>query len=272
MKLLRWMTCILFLVVLAGFVSMRVFLTLTEDTSQPVISVPEGVLEVSIHADDADLLAGVTAHDEKDGDLTALVVVESISAFIGEDTCMVMYAVADGDRHVAKATRLLRYTDYTPPHIYLNRPLVFAVGERVDFREMVGAVDCIDGDISDSITFVASDYTSANAGVYTLSVQVASSRGDNQYYDFPVFVEATTPLAPEIRLRENLIYLPVGAQPDFASYVEGVYQKGELLPGVETLINTDCDPLVPGLYTVQYFAAAPSGAVGHTVLTVIVEE
>ncbi len=272
MRLLRWITYSLFVVMLALFIGFNIYNNVVTDETRPIIRVPSGSLEISISASSEELLAGVTAYDEKDGDLTDSILIESISSFIAENTCEITYAVADNDRHVSKATREIVYTDYVPPRFSLSRPLIFSLGERVDFRRIVGAVDCIGGDIGSSVSFVASDYLSSVVGVYTLSVRVTGLRGDTIYYDFPVWVEQQVPFAPVISLTDNLVYVKQGEKPDLNSFVAGVYQQNEPLADCTPVIVSDLDTDTPGLYAVHYYATAEDGLVGHTILIVIVEE
>lgn len=53
-----------------------------KDGKGPEISMDNSEISVSIHADEAELLSGVTAYDAKDGDVTDSLAVEHISNFI----------------------------------------------------------------------------------------------------------------------------------------------------------------------------------------------
>lgn len=89
----------------------------------PVIFYPEGVLEISVQDGEEALLQGVTAKDDKDGDVTGSILVEKLSGFDGENRREVTYAAFDSDGNVAKATREIVYTDYTPIRFQLNHSL-----------------------------------------------------------------------------------------------------------------------------------------------------
>lgn len=272
MKILRRITVILFVLSLCAFVLTVFYDKKTTDVTYPVIEMTSKQMEISIYSTEDELLKDVKAYDEKDGDLTDKLIIESLSQFVGEGVYTVTYAVSDSDCHVTKATRTVCYTDYIPPRFYLVRPLVFSVGEKVDFRTIVGAADCIDGNISDKVSFVATDYTSTTAGVYTLSVQATSNRGDVIYRDFPVYVEQNTQLAPKINLSRAILYLNIGEEADFASYVESVTSGGALMESYELDLSTDFDSNTPGMYSVHYYVTNDGGHVGHTILTVIVED
>lgn len=272
MRVLRIVTVILFVITLCVFLLLTAYEKRHADNTVPKIILPQEPLEVSIASAPSALLSQVYAYDEKDGEITDQVLIESISQLISDGMCTVTYAVADSDRHVTKATRALRYTDYISPRFGLKRPLVFAVGEKIEFRNILLATDCIDGDISGRITILASDYISTLAGVYTISIQVTNSLGDMVHLDLPVYVEQYNRLAPTIALTEPLIYLKAGEKLDVMSYVSGVTVQGQPARNYQLEYSTDLDSTRPGMYSVHYYAADALGHEGHTVLTVIVEE
>lgn len=272
MKILRWVTVIVFAAVLSLYFAFGITENLNTDTTYPVLRVPDDILEISITAGTSELLRDIEAFDEKDGDLTEKVIVESISQFISDNTCTVTYAVADNDCHVAKATRTVKYTDYVPPRFYLRKPLVFAVDEKVDIRDLVGAVDCIDGDISDRVTVIATDYLNTTAGVFSLSLQVSNSRGDMIYLDLPIYVEQNNKLAPKVELTESLIYIEKGESPAFEDYVKEVTINGTVVNNYKMLISSNLVSAEEGVYNIHYYITDDNGYEGHTILTVIVEE
>lgn len=243
-KLLQKITVALFVVTLVAFIVFSVIEKVTTDTTLPEITVDSEVLEISVKDKKSDLLKGVTATDGKDGDITDKVCVEYVSKFIEPGVCTVTYAVTDSDKHVAKKTRTLRYTDYTTPEFYMKRALVYGVGEALDLRSAVGARDCIDGDISDKVTILATDYVENTAGVFTASLSVTNSMGDSIYLDVTVHVEGNETMAPEIQLKKTLIYIKKGETPVFEDYLGDVTINGVLMKpsDIQLLISTNFDP------------------------------
>ena len=73
------------------------------DKTLPVITIEEEMIEVSLKSTDEELLKGVTAHDEKDGDLTDKIIIESISRFKEKGISKVIYAVCDSNNNVSRA-------------------------------------------------------------------------------------------------------------------------------------------------------------------------
>lgn len=273
-KLLQKITVALFVVTLVAFIVFSVIEKVTTDTTLPEITVDSEVLEISVKDKKSDLLKGVTATDGKDGDITDKVCVEYVSKFIEPGVCTVTYAVTDSDKHVAKKTRTLRYTDYTTPEFYMKRALVYGVGEALDLRSAVGARDCIDGDISDKVTILATDYVENTAGVFTASLSVTNSMGDSIYLDVTVHVEGNETMAPEIQLKKTLIYIKKGETPVFEDYLGDVTINGVLMKpsDIQLLISTNFDPEQEGTYNVHYYITTQDGYEGHSILTVVVEE
>ena len=273
-KLLRRLTLVLFVLVLIAFIAFSIAEKLTTDTTMPYITVDSDVIEMSVKDKKEILLSGVTAYDGKDGDISDRVLIESISKFIEPGVCSVTYAVADSDKHVAKQTRTVRYTDYTPPEFYMKRALVYGVDEALDIRAAVGARDSIDGDISERVSIVTTDYVKNTIGVFTVSLQVSNSMGDTIYLDVTVHVEGNETMAPQIQLKKSLIYVKKGEEPNFEDYLGDVTVNGVLMKkeDIQLLISTNYDSAETGTYNVHYYITTNEGYEGHSILTVVVEE
>lgn len=116
MRFLRIAVSALFAVTLIVFSYFFISNKLNRDDTIPVITVEGDMLDVSIKATNEDLLKGVTAHDDKDGDITSKVIVESISKFTEKGVCKVTYAVCD-------ATITLRMLQGRYATLIMFRPL-----------------------------------------------------------------------------------------------------------------------------------------------------
>ena len=79
---------------------------LGEDRTPPVIYMEETVPEYQKGMSDEELLAGVTAVDETDSDVTGSLVVEKVSE-IGNGTVIVTFGAKDASRNVGKASRVI---------------------------------------------------------------------------------------------------------------------------------------------------------------------
>ena len=272
MKVLRVLTVLLFIGTACLFGWYYVQERNSTDYTLPTIQAEQELLEISIHDDESVLLQGITAFDAKDGDLTDKVIVESISQFVGENTCTVTYAVADSDKHVAKCTRQIRYIDYEKPHFYLKKPMVISLGSVVEVTDYVGATDCIEGDITDRVIITATDYQAGTAGVYSLSLQATNAKGDIVYLNLSMYVEEENLRAPVITLSNHLIYVDKGQELDFESFVTSVESAYNRIDEDSFLISESYNPNTPGVYDVHYYVLDTLGNEEHTVLTVVVEE
>ncbi len=274
MKILRVVAILLFVVTTALYVYFSVTEKLKTDNTVPVITLEEDVLEVGINATNAELLKGVTAFDEKDGDITDRVIVESLSNFIEPGLCRITYAVCDSNNHVATATRKVRYVGYESPKFALEEDLCFSIYEKLNLKNILTATDCIDGDISDNIVISSEDYTSAIAGVFTIQATVTNRKGDSSVVNMNLFVEDLDLSAPEIELTDYLIYLePTSKEIDFEKYIVGAEdEKGNDLTDKVQVQKGKIDTTKPGTYSVHYRVTDKNDVEGHAVLTVIVGE
>ncbi len=271
MKILRATVLALFTLVLILFCIYSIGKQ-SSDKTIPEITVEGEMLEVSISATDADLLAGVTAYDAKDGDLTHKIIVESISRFTEPGVCIVDYAVCDSDNHTVSASRKIRYVDYESPRFTLSGSLVFGVSRPINIRSILGASCSIDGDISQKVIITAEEYTTSVAGVFKISAKVINSKGDMIALELPVYIEDITLSAPKFELRSYMAYLKVGDKFDIAGNVLSCtdYDGNDLVGSIVT--DTNLDLTKPGVYEIHYRVRDSLDRLGHAVTTVIVGE
>lgn len=241
------------------------------DKTYPYITIDNPLLEVSLKADETELMQGVTAYDEKDGDLTDYIVIESISNFIEPGLSNITYAVSDSNNNVYKVTRIIRYIDYKKPRFYMKNDFVYTLSEMVNLLNNIGAVDVIDGDISDKVVITATNFEAGKVGIFRVLAKVSNSKGDTVYLDLPVSVEDRGAAAPKIILSEYLIYTEIGNKIDPYEYVESVInsQGDDLID--ELNINFDVNINEIGVYQIDYYVKDDIGREGHTILTVVIE-
>lgn len=244
---------------------------ITTDKTIPVIKVDDGTLEVSSSAKDEDLLQGVSAYDGKDGDITSRVIVSSIGKFTDVGYCKITYAVSDSDNHVVTAHRQVHYTDYSSPKFTMKRPLVFSVFEDVNVIGIVGAQDCLDGDISNNVIIYSPDYESGVEGKYTIQATVMNSKGDSSQINLPLVVERLSNSPAEIELKTYLIYAEKDKMPDFKSYIKNTYDSFGVSAKFDVTIKTNFNAKKAGVYYADYYGTDISGHSAHSRLIVVVE-
>lgn len=286
MRRLRAAVVLLFIVSVIAFAAYQVLSRLAQDNRPPEITCDSDTLSISVESEDSELLKGVKAEDNRDGDLTDSVRVSSMSNFTEPGKRTITYAVFDKANNAATMERTLEYTDYTSPKITLTEPLRFDISDMEDasLTEHMKAEDCLDGDITSQIraTYNDSAYVS-QAGDYNVTVQVSNSAGDT--CTVPLTVTVTDSSSDEERgkyypaLSQYIVYTPVGEQVDLAALITGVtrggseYAFGE--PGAPespegVSISGDVDYGTEGTYTVEYSYTPEGGVTATTRLTVVV--
>ncbi len=272
MKHLRTSVFVAFLIVFAFFVVYEDYLARHTDVSYPEIRFDSGTLSLPVTASDEDLLSGVTAYDEKDGDITSRIIVESISNFSSPGVSTVTYAVVDNDDHAVKAHRTLIYTDYVHPRFTFQSDMIFEAGTKFNLLDLIGATDVIDGDISEKVKLISSELNTSVPGVYQCQAQVTNSKGDVSYLEFNVTITGATDLPLDVELTDYLIYLNVGD-----TFIPGDYYKDTLRFGTPVdvgfpLIQNGVSTKTAGTYKAYYDQETADGAQGVAELLVIVED
>ena len=221
--------CVLVVLSIAAVVGYLYYAKAVSSPLSPTISFDSDTVTVSTSYTEEELLAGVTASDPEDGDVTDSLIVESVSRFIGDGTARVTYVAFDSNNHMARAERSVRFTDYTSPKLELSAPLMFKKSGDIDILKYLSAEDCFDGDISGSIkyTLLGKSLTLSEVGEHRVQIRVTNSMGDTVHLTLKVEVTERDPNTAGITLTNYLIYLPQGADFDPAAYVEGYTAGGE---------------------------------------------
>lgn len=287
MRKFRVIWLCLFVAVGITFSACVIFQNVYGKDGGPVIFYPEGVLEISVQDGEEALLQGVTAKDDKDGDVTGSILVEKLSGFDGENRREVTYAAFDSDGNVTKATREIVYTDYTPIRFQLNHSLRYRTGETINLSELVGASDSLDGDLSDKVKVkLESGLSTRTSGVYRIQFSVTNSACDTRILDTELEVYDAAMNEAVVNLTTYLIYYEDG-KPDYYSYLDSVivggihynFQNGKnIATGTDgsTLsrsslqIRSNVDPSTPGVYPV-YLIYQDDAYQGMAQLMVVVE-
>jgi hypothetical protein len=294
MKILRITGWVLFILSAVTYLGYKKYEKSTSDTEGPVIQFTSDSIETSINAAKADLLQGVTAYDNKDGDVSDTLLIESISKFTNSRKRIITYAAFDSHKNITKRERELTYTDYVPPRFSMSKPLVFAIGDVANIIDGMTVLDCIDGDLTDKIRYEQPDITfGISSGIFPFEFRVTNSAGDTAY--LPVEIEFYYPnaqgidLVPQIHLSDYIIYKKEGDLIDPASYLKeisigdktysfGTGQESGTGAGIAQIdinrvkISSDVNIKEPGFYKIVYSYQTENGYTGTTKLFVVVEE
>ncbi len=276
MRFIKPIAIIVFFIATAIFVFKWANFKMSLDTNPPIIEIGPKKISVDVDASERELKNSVIARDDKDGDITGRLVIESISKFTDrkKHICNITYAVEDSDKNVSKATRQLQYKNYTPPKFFLKSPLCVETSSDVNVRSLIGATDCIDGDISRKVKVLSTEFSTASTGDNTVVAQVTNSKGDTITLKAHVVIRSTNVKAPTIQLKKNLIYVKKGASFNERDYIKSVIgpNKKKIPKSRVEISKSTVNTKKEGCYYVEYIINKGKLSENITNLTVVVED
>lgn len=277
MRNLQVIVISLFLALSVAFSVVFAYDRFAEDHTPPTIYCDGEPLYVSVSATDKELCSGLTARDDRDGDLTERIIVRRVSQLTGPNTATAYYAVFDSASNYCTYTRTVYYTDYRKPRFSLSQPLIYNVNSVISLEDRLTAYDVLDGDISSRIRVGTSSLTNATLGEYPITVQVINSTGDISIVNLKVMIENITARHPVIRLSEYLIYVDLDTPLDtqtLRSYIVSAREtsNGAKVDPADVQITGEVDTSKRGNYDVRFSYTNSKTDLTYTViLTVVVE-
>ncbi|MBC1457695.1 immunoglobulin-like domain-containing protein [Listeria newyorkensis] len=229
--------------------SKTITVTVKEATSKPpVIDASDKTITVGSNFNP---LAGVTATDEKDGNLTDMIKVtknEVNSALVGE--YLVEYSVTNASGLTTTKTITVSVIEKTntPPVIHANNKSII-VGNTFNPLENVTATDAEDGNITNKIIVEKNEVNTALVGTYLVEYSVMDSGGLTTRKTITVTVTQKIG-KPVINASDRLIELGSDFNP-----LEGVTAKdanGNDITNRLEVLGTPVDTSKEGKYTVVY--------------------
>ena len=266
MKALKIILCIVTALSILAFGLAIYYTQFFKDRISPEFQMDSNVISVSVKDGDDALLQGVTATDNRDGDISDRIIVDSVSQLTSTNTARVRYLVFDKAENLATASRTVLYTDYSSPRIILFEPLVYNVGSTIALKGKVIARDQLDGNITPSIRLSSDDLSNKKEGTYHLTIWVMNRLGDVSSVNVPVIVRDPEPDAPVIKLSTDF---------DPEDYFDYFYASPSIpVNGTfdRLTVSGDVDTETPGTYEVSYSFTNSSGHFSEVYLTVVVED
>lgn len=264
MKKIKIFSIILFICSAAAYAGCRIYAGAMTDHTPPVISGGDDI-QVSVEDTDDKLLEGMTAEDDRDGDVTDSLVVQELSEFDDEGRRTVRYAAVDESGNVGYSTRMMEYTDYRQPVFTLNAPLRFAVGSSFNICSGIRAESSLDGDLSNNIKYTLDRAVSNSVtGTYQVEFRVMDSAGRTSYLETELDVYDPTEERIDVTLSSYLVYLRAGESFDASDYFAESSVEGDL--EVDSTVDTG----KAGTYYVDYTVTA-GGQTGKSRLVVVVQ-
>ena len=227
MRTLKTILCIATALSVLAFALAIYYTQFYKDVVPPEIRMDADVITVSAADGDEALLRGVTATDNRDGDITGAVLVDGVSQLTGPNAARVRYIVFDAAENAATASRTVVYSDYEAPRVFVLQPLTYNVGDTIALRGRVIARDCLEGNITDRIRISSQDLSNRAAGVYHLTIWVMNKLGDVSTVTVPVIVREDDPAAPVVELKSYLTYLARGEEFDPKAYFQSYYDSAD---------------------------------------------
>ena len=265
MRNLRFAIVIFFAVVFVVFSFTSVRDYILSDYTAPVIHADSDSLYLSVNSDESELLAGMSASDNIDGDVSGTLVVVSKTKFVAKGTLRVNYAAFDKNNNVGIAARNLTYTDYYSPRFAMSQPMRFVNGNSTNnYLKYVTAYDCLDGNITQQIkiTFGDTESTGNTTSRQRVNVQVTNSAGDTSTLElWALFEDFNSYSVPAPALNNYIIYVKTGEHPDYNNYLRGIWIAGNVRSFEDSKDYTSADVRIsdsavnynsPGVYTATY--------------------
>ena len=246
MRILQRVTIALFALVTLIFAGTKLYTAVAVDRTPPVFTCDSDVLSIPVGAPEQQLLQGMTATDDRDGDLTGQIMVKGVTQLITADTAKITYIVFDSSNNMATFQRTLQYTNYKKPQFALQQPLVFPVGGPVAVLEHLTAHDVLDGDISNQIRVSSQNVNTISEGTYAINVQATNSLGDVESIPLKITISNLALGTLPILLSDYIVYVEQGS----AFYPERYLLTPQGSGAVDIDSNMDID--VPGIYEVSY--------------------
>lgn len=247
--------------------------TMRSDMTPPVITAESDSLELEAGSDESDLLQGLTATDNRDGDLTSEILVGKVSEFIEKGTCTVEYLVFDKSNNVGRYERTVTYKSYESPKFNLTKPLIYKQNGSIKISDRLYAEDVLEGDISEKIRYSASNVDRTKCGTYELTVVVKNQYGDEVEETLPINVVSQDVDTERIQLKSYLIYVKKGTNIVPEEYIKRVTDADGNELGSETVtITSQVKTSTAGSGQICYEVYDGENVISATYLTVIVTE
>ena len=216
----------------AALLAGNVVVYIGADRKGPEISVPQEEITYVAGTDTSALLNGVTAQDDRDGDVTDTVTIESIIPNADQTGASVVYVAKDSKNNVTKETRTILYSTDA------NQAAAQAAAEQVA-ADQAAAEQAAQGDAAGESAQTTDDGAAQNeAAIAALSAE-----------------------SPRFYLTQYSVELERGAELNELSYVQDISDdedsRDELYQGIR--ISGEVDTNTPGEYTLEYHVVDSDG-------------
>lgn len=271
MRYLRLAVVLLFLISVGSVIYTEHTLS-ARDVTPPVITAEYDEIHMSVNDSRDVLFDGLSAVDDRDGDITNQIIIERISRFSELGVCQVNYVVFDKENNLGRYQRTLHYDDYVVPRLYFDKPMLYYTAENISAFDGVRLIDSIEGDISHKLKLEASNVAASVPGIYEVEISAVTSYGDEIHVRLPLNIIDYSADAPVITLNEYLAYTKKGQNFDPLEYVSNITDSdGTEMNIADVKVSSQVDLNKEGTGQMVLEITNSRGVTGTTYLTVIVE-
>lgn len=265
----KWVAFLL--VVCIGLAGAVVSIRMNADTKGPEITFTEDApTTYDSDMNDNDLLTGVTAVDNKDGDVSSSLTVESVYE-VDDSHVVVTYTAKDSSNNITKQKHememdpksIKKASDSSSDFgVKTDETDTVTTGEESEETEVTDKSDSSD---SEAITPAVSETPTP-----TPEVDEAAAEKEKQEAE----TDAMPSQNPKIYLTDYLVKVPVGTSVDLLSYVSEIKDDSDDIYALwrKVQITGEVNSAVPGTYKCTYYVIDSQNNISNNaVLTVIVE-
>lgn len=277
MKKLKIIFGLLIIMIIIGYWYFKQLKVNNSDKQPPTINYNDNLI-TTVNASNEELLKGVSAYDEVDGDVSNSLIIENISKISDDHKVNITYAAYDKSNNVAKMTRIVEYQDYQLPHFKLNKPLIFTSLKNTNLLNAIEAFDVNGSDISNKIRmqYQQNPYEIETTNItypiiFTVSDKLAGTKEITLNVD--LIANAKDYNNVEVVLKDYLIYVKKGTEINLTSYLDKIiYQDEEQKINYKNLeITNTFDTTKEGVYDVYFNYTLKDNLSGYSKLVVVVE-
>lgn len=221
----------------AALLAGNVVIYIGKDRNGPEITVPQEELTYVAGSDTSALLNGVTAVDDRDGDVTSTVTVESIIPNEDQTGASVVYVAKDSQNNVTKAARLISYAADAGQ----------AAAQEAEAAAQQAAQEAA---AADQTAASGEDAQTADDGAAQNEAAIAALPAES----------------PRFYLTQYSVEVERGAELNRLGYVQDITDdkdsRDELYQGIQ--ISGEVDTNTPGEYMLEYYVVDSDGNTSNT--------
>lgn len=261
----KWVAFLL--IVCVGLGGMVVSIKMSSDTTGPEIIFSDQAPSL-YHADmsNSELLTGISAKDDTDGDVSSSLTVESVYE-MDDSHVIVTYTAKDSSNNITKKKYEMEIDQNSIKDI--DSKDFGEVTDESESSDTTGITDTDDSDETDE-TKEAEETKFGENVTPTPDIDEAEEAKQKQEAE----ADAMPTHSPRIYLTDYLVKVPVGTSVDLLSYVSEIKDDSDDIYALwrKVQITGEVNSAVPGTYKCTYYVIDSQNNISNNaVLTVIVE-